>query len=94
LLAASMFLLELTIAPMYAIPMDISKEYAGLGSAYIIMGVALSGIVSPVVFGWLIDMTGNWNVPFATGVLVLLAGAAVVGVLRPDIPLEIPASPK
>jgi MFS family permease len=94
LLSASMFFLELTIAPMYAIPMDISKEYAGLGSAYIIMGVALSGIVSPVVFGWLIDMTGNWNVPFATGVLVLLAGAAVVGVLRPDIPLEIPASPK
>jgi len=94
LLAASMFFLELTIAPMYAIPMDISKEYAGLGSAYIIMGVALSGIVSPVVFGWLIDMTGNWNVPLATGVLVLLAGAAVVGVLRPDIPLEIPASPK
>ena len=40
LLAASMFFLELTIAPMYAIPMDISKEYAGLGSAYIIMGVA------------------------------------------------------
>jgi MFS family permease len=94
LLAASMFFLELTIAPMYAIPMDISKEYAGLGSAYIIMGVALSGIVSPVVFGWLIDMTGNWNAPLATGVLVLLAGAAVVGVLRPDIPLEIPASPK
>jgi MFS family permease len=94
LLAASMFFLELTIAPMYAIPMDISKEYAGLGSAYIIMGVAISGIVSPVLFGWLIDMTGNWNVPFATGVVVLLAGAAVVGVLRPDIPLEIPGSPK
>ena len=94
LLAASMFFLELTIAPMYAIPMDISKEYAGLGSAYVIMGVAIAGIISPVVFGWLIDLTGNWNVPFATGVLVLLAGAAVVGVLRPDIPLEIPAAVK
>ena len=47
ILAAAMFFLELTIAPMYAIPMDISKEYAGLGSAYIIMGVALAGIVSP-----------------------------------------------
>jgi MFS family permease len=79
---------------MYAIPMDISKEYAGLGSAYVIMGVAIAGIISPVVFGWLIDLTGNWNVPFATGVLVLLAGAAVVGVLRPDLPLEIPATLK
>jgi MFS family permease len=91
LLAAAMFFLELTIAPMYAVPMDISKEYAGLGSAYIIMGVAIAGIISPVVFGWLIDLTGNWNVPFATGVVILLFGAAVVGVLRPDVPLTVPA---
>jgi MFS family permease len=91
LLAGAMFFLELTIAPMYAIPMDISKEYAGLGSAYVIMGVGLSGIVSPVVFGWLIDLTGNWNIPFATGVGILLAGAAAVPWLRPDLPLSVPA---
>jgi MFS family permease len=90
LLAASMFFLELTIAPMYAVPMDISREYAGLGSAYIIMGVAIAGIISPVVFGWLIDLTGNWNVPFATGIVILLIGAAVVGGLRPDVPLKLP----
>ena len=66
---------------MYAIPMDISKEYAGLGSAYVIMGVGISGIISPVVFGWLIDLTGNWNVPFATGIAVLLCGASAVVLL-------------
>ena len=92
LLALAMFFLELTIAPMYAIPMDISKEFAGLGSAYIIMGVAIAGIVSPVVFGKLIDVTGNWNVPFATGIGILLIGAAVVGVLRPDVQLVVPES--
>jgi MFS family permease len=90
LLAASMFFLELTIAPMYAIPMDITKEYAGLGSAYIIMGVAIAGIVSPVVFGWLIDLTGNWNIPFATGVVILLIGTVVVSALRPDLRLVVP----
>jgi MFS family permease len=90
LLAGAMFFLELTIAPMYAIPMDISKEYAGLGSAYVIMGVGLSGIVSPVVFGWLIDLTGNWNVPFASGVGILLGGALAVVLLRPDVPFVIP----
>jgi MFS family permease len=90
LLAAAMFFLELTIAPMYAIPMDISKEFAGLGSAYIIMGVAISGIISPVVFGWLIDRTGNWNIPFATGIGILLVGMVVVGLLRPDVALVIP----
>jgi MFS family permease len=93
LLAGAMFFLELTIAPMYAIPMDVSKEYAGLGSAYVIMGVGLAGIVSPVVFGWLIDLTGNWNVPFATGVAILLVGAAAVPLLRPDLPLLIPSDP-
>ena len=92
LLAAAMFFLELTIAPMYAISMDISKEYAGLASAYVIMGVGLSGIVSPVAFGWLIDRTGDWNVPFGTGVAVLLCGAFAVPLLRPDVPLMVPTS--
>ncbi|EFI53268.1 MULTISPECIES: MFS transporter [Afipia] len=92
LLACAMFFLELTIAPMYAIPMDISKDYAGLGSAYVIMGVGISGIVSPVVFGWLIDRTGNWNVPFASGIGILLAGSLAVILLRPDVPLIISPS--
>jgi MFS family permease len=74
---------------MYAVPMDISREFAGLGSAYIIMGVAIAGIISPVVFGWLIDVSGNWNLPFATGIAILLLGAAVVGMLRPDVQLAI-----
>ena len=87
-----MFFLEMTIAPMYAIPMDISKDYVGLGSAYVIMGVGISGVVSPVVFGWLIDLTGNWNVPFASGIAILLAGALAVVLLRPDVPLVIPQS--
>ena len=91
LLAFAMFFLELTIAPMYAALMDISQELAGLGSAYIIMGVAIAGIVSPVAFGWLIDRTGDWNVPFALSVVILLAGAAVARAVRPDVPLVLPA---
>jgi len=86
-----MFFLELTIAPMYAIPMDMSREFAGMGSAFIIMGVALAGITSPWVFGWLIDLTGNWNVPFATAIGVLLLGAGGVLLIRPDRPFLPPA---
>lgn len=89
LLAASMFFLEMTIAPMYAVPMDMSKEYAGLGSAYIIMGVAIAGIVSPVVFGWLVDFTGNWNVPFLTSIGILSCGAIVVCTLHPEKPFVV-----
>lgn len=82
LLAASMFFLELAIAPMYAVAMDISKEYSGLGSSFIIAGVATAGIFSPVVFGWLVDLTKNWNVPFATSVGILLIGAVLVTLWR------------
>jgi MFS family permease len=58
------------------------------------MGVGLAGIVSPVVFGWLIDLTDNWNVPFATEVAILLLGAAAVPLLRPDLPLLVPSDPQ
>jgi len=90
LLAAAMFFLEMTIAPMYAITMDVSKEFAGMASAYVIMGVAVAGIISPPVFGWLIDVTHNWNIPFATGVGILVCGAAATALLRPDIPFVAP----
>jgi sugar phosphate permease len=91
LLALSMLFLEMTIAPMYAVPMDMSREYSGIGSAFIIMGVGIAGIVSPIVFGWLIDLTGNWNVPFLTAVLILIAGAVGVVFVRPDRPFAPPA---
>ena len=70
---------------------DVSKEYAGLGSAYIIIGVGLAGIASPVASGKLIDLTGNWNAPFGLGVAILLAGAGAVAMLRPDVPLVVAA---
>ncbi|MDE2610829.1 MAG: MFS transporter [Burkholderiales bacterium] len=90
-LACAMFFLELTIAPMYAVPMDMTREFAGLGSAYIIIGVALAGITSPIVFGWLIDLTGNWNIPFAAAITILVLGAAAVLLVRPDRPFVAPA---
>lgn len=78
LLAASMLFLELTPAPMYAVTMDISKDFSGLGASFLIAGVAIAGIISPVVFGWLVDLTKNWNVPFATSIGILLMGAVIV----------------
>jgi MFS transporter, ACS family, glucarate transporter len=78
LLAASMLFLELTPAPMYAVTMDISEDFSGLGASFLIAGVAIAGIISPVVFGWLVDLTKNWNVPFATSIGILLMGALIV----------------
>jgi len=49
-----------------------------LGASFLIAGVAIAGIISPVVFGWLVDLTKNWNVPFATSIGILLMGAVIV----------------
>lgn len=87
-LSLAMFCLEMTIAPMYAVPMDMSRDFAGLGSSFIIVGVALAGITSPVVFGWLVGLTGRWDAPFATAIAILLLGSAAVLLIRPDHPLS------
>ena len=57
----------------------------------VVLGQFVAKVAGAAAWGWLIDLTGNWNVPFATGVVILLIGAAVVGVLRPDVPLKVPA---
>jgi cyanate permease len=38
--------------------------------------------VSPIVFGFLIDRTGNWQLPFALSVLLLAVGTVLA--LRVD----------
>jgi len=88
LLALSFFCVELVVAPMWAVCMDITPQYAGIATSMMTLGFGLSGIISPIVFGWLIDRTGNWNVPFITAVAILFVGAALVWLIRPDVQLD------
>lgn len=92
LLALSFFCVELVVAPMWAVCMDITPLYAGIATSMMTLGFGLSGIISPIVFGWLIDLTGNWNIPFITAVVILFVGAALVWLIRPDIPLAVPVT--
>jgi MFS family permease len=63
-LAAAFFFAEMTIGPMWAIPMDIAPRYAGSASGIMNCGSALPAILSPVTFGYVIDQTQNWELPF------------------------------
>jgi MFS family permease len=81
-LSAGFFFAELTIGPMWAIPMDIAPRYSGTASGLMNVGSALAAIISPVVGGWLIDVTGNWTLPFIGSMLLLLLGAALVPSMR------------
>ncbi len=42
----------------------------------------------PFVFGYLIDRTGSWTLPFAGSIGLLLLGAGLAFLMRPDRPFE------
>jgi MFS family permease len=85
-LSLAFFFAEMIVAPIWAVPMDIAPRHAGTASGMMNFGSALAGIVSPVFFGYVLDLTGTWTVPFLASILLLLVGAAIASYLRPDRP--------
>jgi len=63
--------------------MDIAPEYAGSASGFMNFGFGMAGIISPVVFGAAIDLTGRWDVPFIGSLAFLLIGAVLALRCRP-----------
>jgi MFS family permease len=86
-LSAGFFFAEMTIGPMWAIPMDIAPKFSGTASGLMNTGSALAAIVSPVVGGYLIQKTGNWMLPFIVSMGVILVGAALSFTMHPERPL-------
>ena len=82
-LSMAFFFAELIVAPIWAIPMDITPEYSGSASGFMNFGFGVAGIISPVVFGYAIDLTGRWDVPFIGSLAVLLVGALLALRCRP-----------
>ena len=76
LLAAAFFFLELTNAVLWTLPLDIAGQYAGTAGGIMNTGFGVAGMVSPVVFGVLIERTGRYELPF-----FISAGLLLVGVL-------------
>jgi MFS family permease len=87
-LAAAFFFAEIVIGPMWAIPMDIAPQYSGTASGFMNTGSALAAVLSPLAFGFIIDATGNWNLPFAGSMGLLLTGAALASTMHPERPFE------
>ena len=87
-LSAGFFCAELTIAPMWAIPMDIAPAYSGTASGMMNTGSALAAIVSPVVSGFLIDRSHDWELPFVCDMALMAIGLTLTFRMRPDRPFE------
>jgi MFS family permease len=84
LLSGAFFFLEISIGPMWAIPMDIAPQFSGTASGLMNTGSALAAILSPLVFGVVIDKTGNWTLPFIGSICLLAFGAALSFTMRPE----------
>ena len=87
-LAAAFFFAEMVIAPMWAIPMDIAPTYSGTASGLMNTGSALAAILSPQIFGIIVDRTGDWHLPFIGSLGLLLAGALLAFTMHPERAFE------
>ena len=75
-LTASMFFLECTIGPSWAVPMDAGGKYSGTVSGMMNMAGNFGGALSPLVFGFLVQY-GSWQAPFIVAAVLLVIGAGV-----------------
>jgi cyanate permease len=69
---------------MWIATMDIAPHYAGSASALMNAAGAVAGILSPVAFGWILDLTGSWTMPFFASMGLMLLGSVTAFWIKPD----------
>jgi sugar phosphate permease len=75
-LTISMFFLECTIGPSWAVPMDTGGKYSGTVSGMMNMAGNTGAAISPIVFGYLAQ-GGNWEAPFIVAAALLVVGSGI-----------------
>jgi sugar phosphate permease len=87
-LSAGFFFIEIIIGPIWSVPMDIAPKYSGTAAGLMNTGSAFAAIVSPLVAGYVIDVTGNWYLPFIMSIGLLLLGCFCAFLMHPERPFE------
>src|ERR1700739_4516695 len=87
-LSSGFFFAEIIIGPIWSVPMDIAPKYSGTAAGLMNSGSALAAIVSPLVAGFVIDVTGNWYLPFLMLVRLLLVGGFCAFLMHPETPFD------
>ena len=88
LLTGSFFFLDATISVFWAIAMDMGGSYASTSAGWMNTWANVGGVISPIVFGALVQETGSWTEPFLVASALMLIGAAAVWLIDTDMRLS------
>ena len=73
------FFLEIAVSGLWAVSMDLGgRNFSGTVSGLMNTGFGVAGIVSPVVFGVMVDRSGSWVGPYIVGGALLLIGVLTI----------------
>lgn len=92
-LSMSFFFLELANPILWSIPMDIAPTHAGVASGLMNTGFGVAGILSPFIFGLMVDLTGSWEAPFILSSALLFVGAFLTFFIDPTKSIDLPSAP-
>lgn len=93
-LTAAFFFLECANANLWSIAMDLGGNYySGTVSGIMNTGFGVAGMISPVVFGMIVDWSGSWVVPFIVSTSLLAAGSIAIATVNPAQSIIPPDSP-
>jgi MFS family permease len=84
LFTASFFFLDATISVFWAIAMDMGGEFAGTVAGLMNTWANVGGILSPMAFGTLVQLTGSWTLPFIVASVLMLVGSGLVWLIDPN----------
>jgi len=90
-LALSFFFLEITNPVLWTLPLDIAPNYSGSAGGMMNTGFGVAGMVSPLLFGVLIDRTGSYQLSFYLSAGLLLLGAVAAIKIDPTKRVEEPS---
>jgi sugar phosphate permease len=77
--AGALFMLECAVSNCWAVSMDIGgRHFSGTISGVMNTGFGIAGILSPTIFGIIVDRTGSWSWGFWIGSVLLVLGAVAI----------------